>query len=213
MRHQPAARYIADLGPKKEQSQPQPQGQQAPTGPEALQLFAVHDKSNPQQRIAMARQQGIEEGRAAAKVEFEARLKEQQAKYEQQLALERLTWATREADRMAEQIAAGLQELESRLADQTAELLKPFLASAVHSRAISELRKAIDVIVSKDEGVTLEVYGPEDLLQLLREKFSGKNMALVFHPGEGPEVRIVAGQTVLETQLGAWAAKVEEALR
>jgi len=213
MRHQPASRFLTDLGPKKDQGEPQPQRQEAPSGPEALQLFAVHDKSNPQQRIAMARQQGVEEGKAAAKAEFEAKLKEQQDKYEQQLALERLTWATREADRMAEQIAAGLQELENRVADQTAELLKPFLASAVHSRAIAELRKALDVIVSKDDGVTLEIYGPDDLLQLLREKFSGKNMTLLFHPGDGPEVRIVAGQTVLETQLGAWAAKVEEALR
>ena len=210
MRHQPASRYIAELGPKKEAPAPRPD---APSGPEALQLFSVHDKSNPQQRIAAARQEGVEEGKAAGKAEFEARLKEQRAQFDQQLSLERLTWASREADRIAEQIAAGLQDVETRIADAAAELLKPFLAAAVHQRAIGELHKAIGTILAKDEGITLEISGPDDLLQLLRERLSGKNMTLLFHPGEGPEVRIVAGQTTLETQLGAWAAKVEEALR
>jgi hypothetical protein len=211
MRHQPASRYIADLGPKKE-TPPAPRPD-APSGPEALQLFSVHDKNNPQQRLAAARQEGVEEGKAAGKAEFEARLKEQRAQFDQQLSLERVTWATREADRLAEQITAGLQEVEARIADAAAELLKPFLATAVHRRAIGELHKAIETILSKDEGITLEISGPSDLLQLLRERLSGKNMTLLFHPGEGPEVRIVAGQTTLETQLGAWAAKVEEALR
>ena len=211
MRHQPASRYIADLGPKKDTS-PAPRPD-APSGPEALQLFAVHDKSNPLQRIAAARQQGLEDGKAAGKAEFEAQLKELRAQFDHQIAIERLTWATREADGIAEQIAAGLLDVEARIADAAADLLKPFLAAAVHGRAINELQQAIGTILSKDEGVTLEISGPNDLLQLLRERLSGKNMTLQFHPGEGPEVRIVAGQTSLETQLGAWAAKVEEALR
>ena len=55
--------------------------------------------------------------------------------------------------------------------------------------------------------------GPEDLLQALRGELSGKAWAATYLPSGEPDVRITAGQTILETRLGAWAAKIEEALR
>ena len=55
--------------------------------------------------------------------------------------------------------------------------------------------------------------GPEDLLQALREQLSGKACAATYLPSGEPDVRITAGQTILETRLGAWAAKIQEALR
>jgi hypothetical protein len=217
MQHRPASRFITDLDAAKATQTPAaqtpPPRRAQPGGPENLRLHTVQDKSSPQQRVADARQAGFDEGRATAKTQFEAVVKAQRTKFEKQIEVERVTWASREADKLTEQLAAGLEQLQSQIADQVAELLKPFIESAMHRRAMSELERAIGTILAKDEGVTLEVFGPNDLLQLLREKLSGKNMAVLFHPGEGPEVRIVVGQTVLETQLGAWAARVEEALR
>lgn len=212
----PASRYIVDLGPKKPGA---PAAQSAPRAPEQqagvqpFKLFNRHDKNTPEDRLGEAEAKGFEEGRAAAQEEWSRKLDEQRAYYEKQLSLERVTWANREADRLTEQLTTAVQEMETRIADAAAELLKPFLTGAMHQRAIDDLIKAIGTILIKDEAITLEIAGPEDLLQLLREKLSGKNIALLFTPAEGPEVRVVAGQTVLETQLAAWVAKVEEALR
>jgi hypothetical protein len=201
----PASRFIADLGPKKPAAQP---------APEPSKLFNKHEtKTNPLERIAEVEAKAFEEGKAAAQEEWSRKLDEQRAYYEKQLSIERLTWASREADRLTEQLSTAVQEVGTRIADTAAELLKPFLTTVGHQRAIGDLVKAIETILMKDEAITLEIAGPEDLLQLLREKLSGKNMALLFTPAEGPEVRVVAGQTILETQLGAWVAKVEEALR
>ncbi len=138
---------------------------------------------------------------------------EQRAYFEKQLGVERVTWASREAEALAAKIAVGLQEMETYIADTTAMLLKPFLTEAIRQRAVSDLVQTIGEVVFKNEGVALEIAGPEDLLQLLREKLSSRNMALLFTPSEGPEVRVVAGQTILETQLAAWLSRVEEALR
>jgi hypothetical protein len=57
------------------------------------------------------------------------------------------------------------------------------------------------------------VTGPEDLLQALRDQLAGKACAATYLPNSRADVRITVGQTILETRLGAWAAKIQEALR
>jgi hypothetical protein len=190
----PASRFLADVGPKKAgtpEREPEPAARTERSGPEPLQLFAVADRNSPQHRMIAAHARGFAEGMKAAEEE----------------------WASREADKLAEQLTSGLQTLETTIGDAVAEVLKPFLVAAVQRRAVHDLMQAIEVVLQKDEGIALEIAGPEDLLHLLREKLSGKNIALLFAPGEGPEVRIVAGQTVMESQLRNWVAKIEESLR
>jgi hypothetical protein len=46
----------------------------------------------------------------------------------------------------------------------------------------------------------------------VHEKLEGKNVTAEFKPSAGVEVRVVAGQTVIETCLGTWMKKVEERL-
>jgi hypothetical protein len=212
MRHVSAAKFIADLGAKKESARPVAPREERQSGPEALQLFSVRDKSTPQNRAAAAYAEGFAAGQAAAEAQWPAKLDELREFHEKQLSVERLTWVNREADVLTEQLADGLRKLETSIADTVAELLKPFLLGAVHSRAINDLLQAINIVLTKDEGVALEISGPEDLLRVLREKLSGKNIAILFTPGDGPEIRIVAGQTALETQIRAWTARIEETL-
>lgn len=214
MRSLPAAKFIADLSPNKKASPLAPSHEERQQGaPEELHLFSVQDKNAPQNRAAAAHTQGFAAGQAAAEADWRVKLEELREFYEKQQSVERLTWANREADALAAQLTSGLEKLETSIADMVAELLKPFLLKAVHSRAMSDLLEVIDTALLKEEGVALEISGPEDLLQLLREKLSGKNIALLFTPGEGPEIRITAGQTALETQIRAWTARIEEALR
>jgi hypothetical protein len=208
----PASKFLADVGPKKP-SASEPVRRAERTGPEPLQLFAVADKNSPAHRIAAAHAQGFAEGMAAVEEEWSTKLEELRAFHEKQLALERVTWASREADKLVEQLTTGLQALEITIGNTVAELLKPFLIGSIQRRAVNDLIQAIETVLQKDEGVALEISGPEDLLQLLREKLSGKNIALLFSPGDGPEVRIVAGQTVMESQLQNWVSKIEESLR
>jgi hypothetical protein len=208
----PAAKFITDLGRKAEGASALVGGQEQ-TGLQALRLSSVRDGNTPEQRIARVRAEALAEAQAGALAEYEVKFEEQRAQFDQQLALERVTWASREADRLAELLTDGLAELERRIADSVAELLQPILVDATRRRAIDDLGRAIETLLVKDESVALEITGPEDLLQLLRQRMSGKNIALLFSPNDSPEVTVLARQTVLETQLAAWAATVEEALR
>jgi hypothetical protein len=160
--------------------------------------------------VEEAHARGVKEGRAAAQAEAEARLEEQKRFYEQQLELERCTRVAREAEQFTQQLDTGLNALKTDIAGQTARILKPFLIEQVQRHAIDELCAALDAVLANDQGLKVEVSGPEDLLQLLREKLSERPVATEFTPAEGTDVRISAGQTILETRLAAWMAKLEE---
>lgn len=153
---------------------------------------------------------GVAEGRAAATAELTAKLEEQKQFYEKQRELERYTWASREATQFAAQLAEGVEAVEAAIAESTARILKPFLTEQIHRQAIADLWEALEVILKQEQGLTIEVSGPEDILQLLHEKLSSRNATAVFTPGERVEVRVRVGQTILETQLGAWLSKLEE---
>lgn len=151
-------------------------------------------------------------GKAEAFKEIENKLEEQRAYHNQQLTLERFTWAKRESDKFADSISEGLKEIESKISGIVARLLRPFLIESIHGQAIAELTSALEALLGTSEGITLEVSGPEDLLQLVHEKLDSKNVTVEFKPSAGVDVRVVAGQTVLETCLGTWIKKVEERL-
>ena len=147
---------------------------------------------------------GVSAGKAAALAEIETKLEAERTYYAQQLELERYTWANREAEKLAEKVSTCLNEIETNIAAVTARILKPFLAENAHRQAIAELLDALETLIGKDQGMTLEIFGPADLLQLIREKLRDRNVAALFTPGDEIDVRVVAGQTILETSLGGW---------
>jgi hypothetical protein len=164
-------------------------------------------------RVEAAHASGIESGKAAALAALDARLEEQRALFARQLACERQAWAVQEADKLAARLAAGLGELEARLAEATARVLEPFLRAELRQQVIADLRAELEVLLTKEPGLSVSVAGPEDLLHALRDQLSGRACAVTYQPNGEPDVRITAGQTILETRLETWAAKIEETVR
>ena len=99
------------------------------------------------------------------------------------------------------------------MAETTARVLEPFLRAELRRQAIADLRAELEVLLRKDAGIGISVAGPEDLLQALRDRLSGTSCAVTYLANTEPDVRIAAGQTILETRLEAWAAKIAEAVR
>jgi hypothetical protein len=211
MRPLPAARVLTDLRAPRAASREAPPAD-GESGAQAAPIGGLHDKTAMQQRIEAAQAKGVAEGRAAACAEYEAKLEELRVQHATQLSLERCTWASREADRLADQLTAAMAEMKTRIADTVAELLAPVLNASIRRQAVGELAQTIETVLARETGLGLEIRGPEDLLALLRERLSAVNLALSFVPTNDPEVRVIAGQTVLETHCRAWAARIEEAI-
>ena len=167
-------------------------------------------------RIEAARASGFASGEAAAKAVLAATVAGLGEEHARELAAAREAWASGEADKLAHQLAAGLEDLETRLADATARVLAPLLQAEVARQAIADLNSELARLLGNAADVSLSISGPEDLLEALRgrlaDQLAGKTVSVDYRQSEEPDVRIVVGQTVLETRLGVWAAKIEEAL-
>jgi hypothetical protein len=194
-----AAKFITEFGAE---GKPKEAPYVWPTQKQAFNVAAASARTAP--RIDDAYERGLAAGKAAIMADIETRLEADRVYYAQQLELERFTWANREAEKLAEMFAAGIREIETNVVNVTARILKPFLGERAHRQAIAELLEALELLIGKDQGMTLEISGPDDLLQLIREKLRDRNVAALFSPRDGVDVRVVAGHTILETSLGAW---------
>jgi hypothetical protein len=163
--------------------------------------------------VEEAHAKGFESGKAAAEAQIAGKLEERDALHRKELASARDAWVQLEGGRLAEQLVKGLEELEARLADTTARILKPFLATELHRRAIDDLVESLTVIRARDKATVIDVSGAADLLEALRTRLAGKLDNVTYHPSQACDVRVTVGQTVLETRLGAWMARIEEAVK
>lgn len=150
------------------------------------------------------RQAGLEEARAASEAQLAS------LRQEATLALEqaRLAWAGEMADALQAALQEGLQALETRLADAAGRLLRPFLAQALCDAASRALIEQIRPLLSGADGGMIEVSGPAYLLQALRRVFA-PGAAVTFVESASADIRIVAGDALIETRIAAWVDRLD----
>ena len=196
----PAARYLTDFGAG---------------GDGRVQHAGVSVKNDimAAAKLDEAFVRGVDDGRAAAEAEFETKREEQRAEFDAQLAAERQEWATSIGEQLANRLLGAVKEFEGRVAETTARILKPFVAAEFHHQAVTELQASLDALLATDSGVSLGISGPADVLEVLSQHLSGKIATVTYAPNDDCDVRIVAGQSTLETRLRDWMAKLDEATR
>lgn len=156
------------------------------------------------QRVEEAFARGEEAGRDAARAEFENKLVEQRGSAEERLAAERQKWTREQADRLSQQLAAAMQELEAGIAASVHNILKPFLEASLRQRMVEALAENVRTLLANDRDAVLRVSGPEDLMTELGNRLGAHNAAIEYEKTQGADVRVCAGRTVMETQMQAW---------
>jgi hypothetical protein len=197
----PVANYLADVGP--DASRGKRAGGQSPASEQAKGQEILAS-------LAAAHTRGLAEGKAVAQADGERKLEEQRVASEERLAAERARWTSEEAERLRDLIVGELKDLEVRIGDQVARILKPWLAAEAQRRAVAELGTMLEDVLHKGEVVQLSVSGPEDLLTMLRTNLEGKIGNVKLTPAPGCELRLVADQTVFETRIADWVKALEE---
>lgn len=172
----------------------------APVAPEApkIDLEALT-------REAEAR--GREAGHAAAREAAAREMADAERRFEERLAATRAEWAEHEAARLSDALTHAMTELEGRLSAALVPILLPFLRGAVERQALDELEGLMGPILAREDRPVLKISGPADLLERLKARL-GDPPACVFEAAEVADLRVVAGETVLETQIRAWAARL-----
>jgi len=180
-----------------------------PPGDSGADLLEEQKDDDPESALRAAREEGLAEGIAAARREFEVQLAQERQAFELRLAAERENWAHEESEKLAEKIQAAFAEIESNIAECVARILKPIVIDAARGKIVGLLAETIGVFLRGQNCPALAIAGPEDLLTALRERLSPLSAAFDYSFNESVDVRVTAGETLIESQLAAFAARIE----
>jgi hypothetical protein len=153
--------------------------------------------------------QAREEGREEAHAEYEAMRKQDAERHAAELAAARQQWVDAEGSKLTAQVEEGLRQIENAIAATMARLLKPVLVDHAAKTAIDGLSAVLRQILIQRPGATFRISGPADLLDTLRERFSGLAGA-EFAVSASADIRVEADEAVIETCLAPWIAKLAD---
>jgi flagellar biosynthesis/type III secretory pathway protein FliH len=197
----PASNFLVDFGIAPTISKVAEEASEQPSKMAIEQAWA--------ERVEEAYVRGQDEGRKAAEAEAVALLEEQRAALEQALVAARQTWCEEEAPKLAEQLMAAIGEMRDCIAGSVERVLTPFVSQSVRQEAIRQLRATIDDLIAANRGISLEVSGPEDLLDAMRSSLSNAGVAVSYIVNEASDVQIKAGGSIVETRIAEWMRSTE----
>ncbi|MBR0975710.1 MULTISPECIES: hypothetical protein [Bradyrhizobium] len=184
------------------QPQPQPQPQSPSPAPKA------------EAPSANLLDDAYRRGHAAGVAEGDARIAEERVRSAIRLGEERAKWSDQQAVAVVSGFETACREIETNIASSVARILLPFLAEAVRDKAIGSLVEQIAALTGNSPVPVFKVTGPSELLDLVKIQLdTARRTGIEYEAAETFEVRVVADQTVIETQLSAWSERLKEARR
>lgn len=211
----PASPKIQDVltRPKEARREPQPQPQpqiQAPPQLQAPPSPAAATEAPPANLLDDA----YRRGHAAGLAEGDAKLAEERVRGAIRLGEERAKWSDQQAVTLVNGFEGACREIEANIASSVARILLPFLGEAVRDKAIGSLVEQISALTGNSSVPAFKVTGPGELLDLVRTQLeASRRTGIVYETSETLEVRVLADQTVIETQLSAWSERLKQARR
>jgi hypothetical protein len=203
----PVSRFLTDFGTDVAS------GGNAGNGWDWLHPASAKAAASPAAKIDAAYADGFETGKMAAQAVLDAKLAEQASAHQESLIGERRRWAHEQGEKLAQQLTAGLNQLERQIAETTGRVLEPFLVESLRRRALAELSQHLEAIIAKTPGIALGISGPEDLVSALQDKLAGKACVVTARPDASLDVCVAADQVILKTRLATWLATMDEAAK
>ncbi len=120
----------------------------------------------------------------------------------------RRSWVAGEAERLCERLPAAFEALESSIADATARVLFPFLATAARRLAVDDLVASVRQLFRNAGSPAIRVTGPADLLGAIEERLGELAPAVEFAVDDAADVTVSADRTLIATQVGAWVDRL-----
>lgn len=153
-------------------------------------------------------------GYAAGLANGESKLAEERVRSAVRLGEERAKWSDQQALAIVAGVTEASRELEANVAGTLARILQPFLADEIREKAIAALVEHISALTSDPSRPAFRMTGPSDLLDAVKGKLATvQTVGIVYETADVAEVRLVADQTVIETQMRVWMGRLKQAGR
>ena len=164
-------------------------------------------------RIADAYERGRAEGAAAARLE-QAEAVAQVMEEERERSMEtQLDFQLNEYAQIADQISAGLQDVEQRIAQAAARILAPLLAAEATKTIIDALCEDLAKLRVGGSPKLIRIRGPERILSALRERVAFLSVDVEYVVEDSVEVTIEAEDTTIRSALQPWSDLIDSLIR
>jgi hypothetical protein len=192
--------------PKALRRDPQPEPQPQPQSP----LLAAKAEAAPVDQLDDAYRRGY----AAGLAEGDAKLAEERVHGAIRLGEERAKWSDQQAVAIVNGFTAACREIETNIANSVARILQPFLIDAVRDKAVAALVEQISALTSSSPVPVFRITGPSELLDLVKAQLeASRRTGIEYQVADTLEIRVVADQTVIETQISVWTERLKDARR
>jgi hypothetical protein len=161
-------------------------------------------------QLAEAYHRGVQEGLDAAKSEAATARALERAELQKRAVIEKLDFQMNEYARLSETLAAGFAELERRVSQSAARVLKPLLLEAVAGQIVDELSENVARLTRSGALSLIKVRGPERLLSTLKGKIEALAVDVEYLEDEGVEIVVSAQATEIRSELAPWAKLIED---
>jgi hypothetical protein len=153
-------------------------------------------------------------GYAAGLAGGDAKLAEERVHGAIRLGEERAKWSDQQAAAIVNGFTAACREIETNVASSVARILRLFLVDAVRDKAVAALVEQISALTSNSPVPVFRITGPSDLLRRVRAQLdTARQTGIEYEVADTFEIRVVADQTVIETQISAWTACLKDVRR
>jgi hypothetical protein len=163
-----------------------------------------------EQKLSEAYHRGVQEGLDAGKAEAATARALERAEMQKRAVVEKLDFQMNEYARLSESLGAGFAELERRVAQATAQLLKPLLREAVSRQIVEELSENVARLTRAGGVGLLKVRGPERLLNALKGRIESLAVDVEYVEEEGVEISVLANSTEIRSELQTWSRLIED---
>lgn len=152
------------------------------------------------------------EEREIARKELDDAIAAEKARHLDDMNDQRAIWLEQQALQMSAQISAAVERIETNLSERIANILRPFVSEAFRQQTLAELKDVLATLLSGRGAGLLRISGPEELLSVMKFHLGHYEGSIEFSPGEHVEVGVAAQDTLVQTQLNSWAARLAQAL-
>ncbi|PIP01191.1 hypothetical protein [Pleomorphomonas carboxyditropha] len=161
-----------------------------------------------ERRVAEAVAAVRAEERADAEWQLTEALAEQARTLQAEHEASRKAWVEEQSERIAAAIDGRFVSLGEQLGVAAARALRPFLVERMVDRSVADLNDCIERLLSDGTAPSLEITGPADLLDRLAERLDQHAAAITFRPDDRSDIVVTAGETLIETRLREWVARL-----
>lgn len=170
-------------------------------------------------RIEEAYQKGLAAGRALERQVMDTQAAELSVDFERRLEETMRRFSATLADRLAGELRSGVDSARLTISNHVATALLPFLRAGVTRTALESFVAELGEMVEMTDGMSIDVACPRELIEPLREAL-GDAMAkrgapagsVRCIPGDTSEIRVTLDNTVIETRLTSWLARLDGVL-